>query len=243
MTNETTIEMLNAMKLFGLARGLGDRLADPRQADLSHGEFVGLLVQDEKTDRDNRRLKRLLKKAKMKYTACLEDINYRHQRGLHKQIILELHNPGWLEAGRNVILTGPSGVGKSYIACALGNMAARAGHTVAYMRASRLFESLAAARADGSHLRLMEKYGRIKLLIIDDFMISPLTDMARVDFLELIEDRQGTGATVLTSQCPTKEWHPNIGDPTIADAICDRLLHTAYKIELRGESIRKGQGS
>lgn len=239
MNNEATIEMLNKLKLFGMARGLGDRLASAAQADLTHGEFVGLLVQDEKTERDNRRLRRILKNAKLKQEASLENIDYRHQRGLHKQTILELANPAWVEAGRNVILTGPTGVGKSYIACALGNMAARAGETVLYIRASRLFESLATARGDGTHLRLMQKYGKAKVLIVDDFLITPLTEESRSDFLEVIEDRCGTGATVVTSQCPAKEWHQNIGDPTIADAICDRLLHNSYKIELRGESLRK----
>ena len=137
------------------------------------------------------------------------------------------------------MLTGPTGVGKSYIACALGNFAARTGYTVAYTRAARLFDTLQAARADGSHLRLMQKYNKARLLIVDDFLIAPLSDTARMDFLELIEDRTGGGATVITSQCPVKEWHPGIGDPTIADAICDRVLHNAYKIELRGESMRK----
>ncbi len=239
MNDKRTIEMLNALKLYGMARGLAARLAGAAQADLTHAEFVGLLVQDEKTDRDNRRLKRLLRKARLKQEASMENIDYRHQRGLHKQVMLELGDPGWIEAGRNVIMTGPTGVGKSYIACALGNMAARAGYPVLYMRASRLFESLAAARADGSHLRLMQKYGKARLLIVDDFLITPLGDAARADFLEVIEDRCGSGATVVTSQCPAREWHPNIGDPTIADAVCDRLLHHAYKIELRGESMRK----
>lgn len=241
MQKETTIEILNCLKLYGMARALPARLADARQSDLNHADFVGLLVQDEKTDRDNRRLRRLLKKARLKQEAAMENLDYRHPRGLHKQVMLELADPAWVEAGRNVILTGPTGVGKSYIACAIGNMAARAGQTVLYIRASRLFESLACARADGSHLRLMQKYARNKLLIVDDFLITPLAEAARVDFLELIEDRCGSGATVITSQCPTKEWHPNIGDPTIADAICDRLLHHAYKVELRGESMRKRQ--
>ena len=239
MLKETTIETMNALKLYGMARAMPARLSDARQSDLSHADFVGLLVQDEKTDRDNRRLKRLLTRARLKQDAAMENLDYRHPRGLHKQVMLELADPAWLEAHRNVILTGPTGVGKSYIACALGNMAARAGLPVLYIRASRLFDALAGARADGSHLRLMQKYAKNKLLIVDDFMITPLTEVARVDFLELIEDRCGAGATVITSQCPTKEWHPSIGDPTIADAICDRLLHHAYKIELRGESLRK----
>jgi DNA replication protein DnaC len=238
MLDEMTIGTLNGLKLFGMAASLPGRLGDARQAELTHAEFVGLLAADEKTYRDNKRLKRLLKTARLKQAAALEDINYRHPRELNKQVMLELGNTGWLEANRNVILTGPTGVGKSYIACALGNFAARCGNTVTYTRAARLFEQLETARADGSHLRLMEKFSRVRLLIVDDFLIAPLSDTARMDFLEVIEDRCGSGATVITSQCPVKEWHQSIGDATIADAICDRLLHHAYKIPLRGDSLR-----
>lgn len=238
MLDEMTLTTLNALKLFGMANNLPSRLTDAKQADLSHAEFVGLLVQDEKTYRDNKRLKRLLKNARLKQEASLEDIDYRHPRGLQKQALLELGNTGWIDGNRNVVLTGPTGVGKSYIACALGNYAARTGNTVAYTRAVRLFDTLQQARADGSHLRLMQKYNKARVLIVDDFLIAPLSDTARMDFLELIEDRSGAGATVITSQCPIKEWHPSIGDPTIADAICDRLLHNAYKIELHGDSMR-----
>ncbi len=239
MFTQTTIADLNAMKLFGMAQGLPQRLEDPKQADLSHAEFVGLLVTDEKTHRENQRLKRLLKNAKLKQQAALEDVDYQHQRGLHKQVVLELANPQWIASARNVLLTGPTGVGKSYIACALGNLAARAGRTVLYLRAARLFENLQQARGDGSHLRALARLAKAEVLIIDDFLITPLSDVERKDLLEIVEDRYGSGATVLTSQCPVKEWHAAIGDPTLADAICDRLVHNAYKIELRGESIRK----
>lgn len=239
MLNQTTVAELNAMKIFGMAKGLPQRLEDPKQSDLSHGDFVGLLVADEKTHRENQRLRRLLKAAKLRQQAALEDIDYQHQRGLTKQTLLELANAQWITAGRNVLLTGPTGVGKSYIACALGNLAARAGLTVLYLRAPRLFESLQQARGDGSHLRLLGRLAKAQLLIVDDFLITPMSDAERKDFLEIVEDRYATTATVLTSQCPVKEWHAAIGEPTLADAICDRLVHNAYKIELRGESIRK----
>ena len=239
MLNEQTLDTLNGMKLFGMAQSLPQRLADPKQAELSHGEFTGLLVQDEKTHRDNRRLARLLKNAKLRQPAALEDIDYRHPRGLARQAMLELANGGWAAAGRNVLITGPTGVGKSYIACALGNLAARAGQPVLYARAPRLFEALAQARGDGSHLKTLTKLGKVQVLIIDDFLITPLTQVERKDFLEIIEDRYASTATVITSQCPLKDWHEAIGDPTLADAICDRLLHNAYKFELRGDSIRK----
>jgi DNA replication protein DnaC len=241
MLNEQTITTLNGMKLFGMAQSLPQRLADPKQAELSHSEFTGLLTQDEKTHRDNRRLARLLKNAKLKQQAAIEDIDYRHPRGLVRQAMLELANGEWMAAGRNVLITGPTGVGKSYIACALGNLAARAGQTVLYARAPRIFESLQQARGDGTHLKALTKLGRVQVLIIDDFLITPLAPVERKDFLEIIEDRYASTATVITSQCPLKEWHESIGDPTLADAICDRLMHNAYKFELRGESIRKSR--
>ncbi|MDO8704443.1 MAG: IS21-like element helper ATPase IstB [Sulfuricaulis sp.] len=239
MLNEQTIAILNGMKLFGMAQSLPQRLADPKQAELSHGEFAALLAQDEKMHRDNRRLVRLLKNAKLKQQAAVEDIDYRHPRGLARQAMMELANGEWMTAGRNVLITGPTGVGKSYIACALGNLAARAGHPVLYTRAPRLFEALQQARGDGSHLKVLTRMGKVQVLIIDDFLITPLAAAERKDFLEIIEDRYASTATVITSQCPLKDWHESIGDPTLADAICDRLLHNAYKFELRGESIRK----
>lgn len=239
MLNEQTVAVLNSMKLFGMAQSLPQRLADPKQAELSHSEFAALLTQDEKMHRDNRRLARLLKNAKLKQQAAVEDIDYRHPRGLVRQAMMELANGAWIEAGRNVLITGPTGVGKSYIACALGNLAARAGHPVLYARAPRLFESLHQARGDGSHLKALTRMGKVQVLIIDDFLITPLAVAERKDFLEIIEDRYASTATVITSQCPLKDWHEAIGDPTLADAICDRLMHNAYKFELRGESIRK----
>jgi len=168
-----------------------------------------------------------------------EDIDYRHPRGLNKQSLLELASAQWITNHRNVLLSGPTGVGKSYIACALGNLAARAGYTVLYFRAPRLFETLLQAKGDGTHLKTLTRLAKVQLLILDDLFLSPLTDPERKDLLEIIEDRHGQASTVITSQCPTKEWHHVIGEPTLADAICDRLLHQSYKIELKGESIRK----
>jgi len=236
--NQQTMSILHSLKLFGMASGFEERLADPKQASLSHAEFVGLLVQDEKTCRDNLRLRRLLKKAKLRQEAAMEDIDYGASRGLSQQVTLELANPQWVAAHRNVLISGPTGIGKSFIACALGNTAARSGYTVLYMRAPRLFESLQQSRGDGSHLKALARLSRVQLLIIDDFLITPLSDWERRDLLEVIEDRYQAGATVITSQCPIGDWHPNIGDPTLADAICDRLLHNAYKVELRGDSMR-----
>ena len=238
MLNQQTMSILHSLKLFGMARSLEERLADPKQAALSHAEFVGLLVQDEKVHRDNLRLRRLLKKAKLRQEAAIEDIDYQVSRGLSQQVMLELANPQWVTAHRNVLVSGPTGVGKSYIACALGNAAARAGYTVFYIRAPRLFETLQQSRGDGSHLKALARLSRVQLLIIDDFLLTPLSDIERRDFLEVVEDRYQAGATAIASQCPIKDWHPNIGDPTLADAIMDRLLHNAYKIEMRGDSMR-----
>jgi DNA replication protein DnaC len=238
MLNQQTMSILHSLKLFGLARSFEERIADSKQAELSHSEFVGLLVQDEKTYRDNLRLKRLLKKAKLRQEAALEDLDYGASRGLSQQVILELASPQWVEAHRTVLLSGPTGIGKSFIACALGNSAARAGYSVLYMRAPRLFEILQQSRGDGSHLKALARLSRVQLLIIDDFLLTPLVEWEQRDLLEVIEDRYQLGATIIASQCPIGDWHPNIGDPTLADAICDRVLHNAYKIELRGDSLR-----
>ena len=241
MLNEQTLTTLNALKLFGMAKSFSDKLAHPNIADLSHPEFLGLIVQDEKTYRDNLRLKRLLANAKLKQPACLEDIDYKHPRGLNKQTILELCSQDWIAHHQNVLLTGPTGVGKSYIACALGNFAARHGRTVLYLRAPRLFETLLQSKADGSHLKTLTKLAKTDILILDDLFLTALCDAERKDLLEIIEDRHHKAPTVITSQCPTKDWHHIIGEPTIADAICDRLLHHSYKIELKGDSIRKNK--
>jgi len=241
--NQQTLSILNSLKLFGLAKGFEERLADPQQASLSHADFVGLLVQDEKTYRDNLRLKRLLKKAKLRQEAAMEDIDYGASRGLNQQVILDLANPQWVDAHRNVLISGPAGIGKSFISCALGNVAARAGYTVLYMRAPRLFETLQQSRGDGTHLKALARLSRVQLLVIDDFLLTPLTDWERRDFMEVVEDRYELGATIIASQCPIGDWHPNIGDPTLADAICDRLLHNSYRIELRGDSLRRPTGN
>jgi DNA replication protein DnaC len=239
MLNEQTIAIMNSLKLFGMSRGFSDRLNDSRNDGLSHAEFVGLLVQDEKGCRDNKRLARLLKNARLRQPAALEDIDYSQSRGLNRQTILELADTRWINAHRNVLVTGPTGVGKSYIACALGNAAARAGYSVLYTRAPRVFETLQQARGDGSHLKVLDKLTKVQLLVLDDFLLTPLSEWERRDLVEIVEGRYDTSATVVGSQCPISDWHPAIGDPTMADAICDRLLHNACRIELRGDSMRR----
>jgi DNA replication protein DnaC len=239
MLNEQTISTMNTLKLFGMAKSFETRLSQPTHAGLSHAEFTGLLVQDEKLDRDNRRLRRLLKGAKLRLQASLEDLNLRQPRGLSRQVLVELATPAWITARRNVLVTGPTGVGKTFVSCALGHAAARAGFTVRYVRVPRLFGMLQVARAKGDHLKTIEALGKVQLLILDDLLISPLADHEQRDLLEIIEDRYASASTVITSQVPLSDWHSRLGDPTIADAICDRLFHNAYKLALRGESVRK----
>lgn len=239
MLTQETISKLNQMKLFGMATGFAERISRPDHSKLAHEEFVGLLVDDEKIYRDNARLQRLLRQARLKQSAALEDVDYKHPRGLDKQTILELFRAHWITAHQSILISGPTGVGKSYLACALGNLACRLGYSTTYLRFPRLQENLYAARADGSHLKLLTRLAKAAVLILDDFGLSPLSDRERKDLLEIIEDRYGAAATILTSQLPIKDWHSVIAEPTIADAICDRLFHKAYKIELKGESLRR----
>jgi DNA replication protein DnaC len=239
MLNEQTIDKMQAMKLFGMAQLFKDLMGKPQHADLSHDEFVGLLVDAETTSRQDKRLKRLLKRAQLKQQACIEDIDYKHARGLHKQTLLELMNCSWINNRQNVLVSGPTGVGKTYIACALGNAVCRAGYKVLYVRAPKLFTSLYQTRVDGSYLKYLAKLGKLDLLIIDDLGLTPMSESERRDFMEIVEDRSLAASLIVSSQVPIKNWYEIIGDPTIADAVCDRLLHHAYKIELKGESLRK----
>lgn len=243
MLNEQTITKLNAMRLYGMAKGFADRIGVAQSASLSHDEFVGLLVDDEKTYRDNAKLQRLLTQARLKQTAALEDVDYRASRGLEKQIISELSAGHWIDRHQSVLITGPTGVGKSFLACALGNQACRSGFTTNYCRFPRLLENLQAARGDGTHLKMLSRLSKISLLVLDDFGLSSLSHPEAKELLEILEDRYGNGSTIITSQLPTRQWHEILGEPTIADAICDRLFHNAFKIELKGDSMRrKGPG-
>lgn len=239
MLNEQTIAKMQSMKLTGMAQAFRELMEKPKRTELTHEEFLGLLIDAEMTARENRRLNRLLGNARLKQQACIEDMDYKQPRGLHKQIIIELANCNWIENHQNVLISGPTGVGKTYIACAIGTAACRKGYTVFYTRAPNLFNMMFSARADGSYLKTLGKLAKFKLLIIDDIGLSPMNDTERKDLLEIVEERYLCSATIISSQVPIKDWYQIIGDPTIADAICDRLLHNAYKIELKGESMRK----
>ncbi|MBE0597142.1 MAG: ATP-binding protein [Desulfuromonadales bacterium] len=239
MLTHPTAEKLHALKLTGMAKALDEQQT---MADIDELDFearFGLLVDRELTERENRRLGTRLKKARLRHACCIEDLDFRTPRGLDKALILSLAACAWVAKGINILITGPTGVGKSYLACALGHKACLEGHSVLYRRLPRLFEEFRLAKADGSYGKLMTTYAGTSLLVLDDWGLTPPSDSQRRDLLELLEDRHGLRSTIVTSQLPVNLWHDYLGDPTLADAILDRLVHNAYKINLKGDSMRK----
>ncbi len=239
---EATIEKLIAMKLSGMAEGLQEQISNHAYKDLSFEERLGMLVDKEKLARENRQLKILLSYAHLRHhNACFEDIDFRTRRGLSKDVILKLSQNEWIRSNQNIIIVGPTGSGKTYIACALGNSAVRQGIRTTYVRLPRLAQELKIAKADGSFVKFLSRLQRIRLLIIDDWGINPFTDDERRNFLEIMEDRYNVRSTIIASQFPIDTWHDIIGEPTLADAICDRIVHNAHKIILKGgeDSMRK----
>jgi DNA replication protein DnaC len=235
---QQTLDKLHALRLPALAEAFQQQMRKPDYADLSFEERVGLMVEAEWTRREQRKLSRRLKSAHLRHQASVEDIDFRAPRGLDRSVVLSLGSCGFIRDHLNILITGPAGVGKSYLACALGERACRSGFSVHYVRAPRLYRDLAVARGDGSWSRLLGKLAKVDLLILDDWGLAPMADLERRDLLEIVEDRCDRGSTILTSQLPVKAWHETIGEPTIADAICDRLLSRAHKLELRGQSLR-----
>ncbi len=239
MLTHPTMEKLNNLKLTGMVKALTEQQQMAEVDSLGFEERLGLLVDREATERENRKLTTRLKKAKLRQSASVEDIDFRRMRGLDKALILSLAACAWIAKGVNVLICGPTGVGKSYLACALAHKACLEGYTALYLRLPRLFEELRLAKADGRYGKLMLSYAKTDLLVLDDWGLTPMTDPQRRDLLELMEDRYGLKSTIITSQLPVTAWHEAIGDPTLADAILDRIVHNAHKIEMQGESMRK----
>ena len=239
MLHQHTMEQLRTLKLTGMLDALEQQLAQPQTHDLCFDERLALLVEREVLHRENRRLARLLKAAKLRVQACVEDIDYRHPRGLEKSRMAALASCDWIRQSHNLCITGSTGCGKTWLACALGNQACRQGLAVRYLRLPNLFEQLRIAHGDGSYPRLMNQLLKMDLLIIDDWGIQKMTAAQRQDLMEVIEDRHDRRSTLVASQLPTEHWHDYLGEATLADAILDRLLHAAHRLNLRGESMRK----
>jgi DNA replication protein DnaC len=237
-----TLDQLRSLGLEGMLRACNELQASDN-SDLSHLEWLGLLLDRETSHRRDRRLAMRLRYAKLRYQACIEDVDYRAPRGLDRALLLKLVQGSWIDAHDNLIVTGPAGVGKSWISCAMGHRACRDNYSVLYQRVPKLFTDLALARGDGRYARILRTLGGVQLLIIDDFGLSPVGADARHDLLEILEQRYGRRSTIITSQFPVDKWHGLIGDPTYADAILDRIVHNAHRIVLTGESLRKKRKS
>ena len=239
MLKQPTIDKLYELRLFGMAKALEEQDGSSQYESLDFVDRLALLVDRESAERDSNRLRLRLKKAKLRLTATIEDVDFRHPRGLDKSLILALAGCRWIREHQNVIITGPTGVGKSYLACALAHKVCREGFRALYLRAPRLFDDLALAKADGRYRRVLAAYARIDLLVIDDWGLATLTEEQRRDVLEILEDRHDLRSTLIASQLPIAKWHKVIGDPTLGDAILDRLVHNAHKLALKGDSLRK----
>ncbi len=243
MSNQETVDQLKRLALHGMTQALESQLESPEIQKMPFTERLSLLADAEQHYRDNRRQQRLLNQSKLKMrNAYLEDVNYSYRRGLDRSLISSLVSSQWIERSQHLLITGPTGVGKTWIACAFGVQAIRCGMPVSYFRVNRLLEDTEIARADGSLPKLRAKLLKSKLLILDDWGLAPLTDIGRQDLLEYVDDRTGSGSLVIASQLPVKAWYDYINEPTLADAILDRIVHRAHKIEMHGGSVRKKLG-
>jgi DNA replication protein DnaC len=242
MLNQPTMDKLHAMKLYGLADAFRMQLETTDSHQLSFEERFALLVDQQWQWKQNRALSRRLRAAKMKERAVIEDVNYHHPRRLDRKLVRTLASSDWVRRKLNIVFNGPTGIGKTWLACALAQKACRDGFSVLHKKTSELFRELAIAHADGSLGRVLLRLAQIDVLLLDDFAMAPLKDSERRDFLEVCDDRYQRRSMILTSQMPVAHWHQQIGDPTIADSILDRLLHNSYRLELEGESMRKTLG-
>lgn len=239
MLLEPTINKMQAMKLNGMVEALEEQRRTAEKASWSFEDRLAMLVERQWLWKENRAMTTRLKFAKLRQSACVEDIDYRHHRGLQRSVIDQLAASDWVQYGQNCIITGPTGLGKSYLACALAQKACRDGYRTMYFYAPKLFRALQAGQADGSLPALLKKIARTRLLVIDDWGLEKASPTQYRDFLEILDDRHGLASTLITSQFPPDRWHELIGDATVADAILDRLIHGAHRIDLKGESIRK----
>jgi DNA replication protein DnaC len=239
MLTHPILEKLQQMKFYGMLTALEEQMQMADIEKLSFEDRLALLVDREMTERENRRLKTRLRKAKLRQNACIEDIDFRHPRGLDKTLFMQLADCRYLKEHNNVLIMGPTGVGKTYLACALAQNACRNGYTALYYRLPRLLHELSIAKADGRYSNLLRSIARTDLLVLDDWGLSKVIKEQRHDLLEILEDRNGLRSTLVTSQLPVKHWHEIIADPTLADAILDRFIHNAYKLNMKGDSMRK----
>ena len=243
MLTHPTLDLLHQLGLNGMAKAFGEIEASAEATTLTHPEWLALLLDQEVSYRRDRRLLARLRYARLRHQASVEDIDYRAARGLEKSVVRGLTKESvWVSHHENIFVLGPTGVGKSFIACALAQKACRDGHSAYYTRAAALFRDLAMARADGSFRNLLARLSRIDVLVVDDWAMAPLSEPERRDFWEICEDRYQVRSLILTSQLPVTRWHEQIGDPTVADGILDRIVHNAHRIELHGESMRKPRG-
>ena len=239
MLHQPIFDRLHGLGLDGMAKGFRDLAANPESRELDHAEWLGLLLEQEATLRQQKRFEARTRTAKLRQAASMEDINYKAARGLDRTMVMRLASCDWIREHRHCLITGPCGVGKSWLACALGDKACRENFSVLYQRSTRMFAALALARGDGRYARLMRQFARVDLLILDDWGPEPLNAEQRRDLLEIIDDRYDRGSLIITSQVPVDRWYETVGDPTLAEAILDRIIHSAQRIELKGESMRR----